>query len=107
VEARDIDWQHYDQLKAQERSRRHIAQAMGIAESTLRGALKRRQPKNSIPVQRPVQTFDTGAVHSVDAGAVQTFDTGPVQGLDPLEDEVLGLRHLVQSVIDRLDHPPV
>jgi hypothetical protein len=38
---------------------------------------------------------------------VQPFDTGPAQRLDRLEDEVLGLRHLVQSVIDRLDHPPV
>jgi hypothetical protein len=38
---------------------------------------------------------------------VQPFDTGPVQRLDRLEDEVLGLRRLVQSVIDRLDHPPV
>jgi hypothetical protein len=51
VEARDIDWQHYDQLKAQGRSGRQIAQAMGIAESTLRGALKRRQSTNSPPVQ--------------------------------------------------------
>jgi hypothetical protein len=53
----------------------------------------------SIPVQGPVQTTDTGAVHSVDTGAVQR--------LDRLEDEVQGLRQLVQAVIDRLDHPPV
>ena len=59
------------------------------------------------PVQRPVQTIDTGAVPSVDTGAVQPFDTGPVQRLDQLEDEVQGLRRLVQSVVDRLDHPPV
>jgi hypothetical protein len=51
------------------------------------------------PVQRPVQKIDTGAV--------QTFDTGPVQRLDRLEDEVQGLRQLVQAVIERLDHPPV
>ena len=38
---------------------------------------------------------------------MQPFDTGLVQRLDRLEDEVLGLRYLVQSVIDRLDHPPV
>jgi len=62
---------------------------------------------SSSSVQRPVQTFDTGAVHSADTGAVEAFDTGPVQRLDRLEDEVLGLRHLMQSVIDRLDHPPV
>jgi hypothetical protein len=59
------------------------------------------------PVQRPVQTHDTGAVHSADTGAVQPFDTGPVQKLNRLEGEVQGLRTLVQSVIDRLDHPPV
>jgi hypothetical protein len=54
-----------------------------------------------------VQALDTGAVHSVDTGAVQPFDTGPVQRLERLEDEVVGLRHIVQSVIDRLDHPLV
>jgi len=59
------------------------------------------------PVQRPVQSTDTGAVQRVDTGAVQTFDTGPVPRLDRLEDEVQGLRRLVQSVVDRLDHPPV
>jgi hypothetical protein len=51
--------------------------------------------------------MDTGAVHSVDTGAVQPFDTGPVQRLDRLEDEVQGLRQLVQAVLDRLDHAPV
>jgi hypothetical protein len=38
---------------------------------------------------------------------VQSFDTGPVQRLDRLEDEVQGLRQLIQAVLDRLDHPPV
>jgi hypothetical protein len=61
----------------------------------------------SAPVQRPVQPIDTGAVQRVDTGAVQGFDTGPVPRLDRLEDEVQGLRLLVQSVVDRLDHPPV
>ena len=51
------------------------------------------------PVQRPVQTLDTGAV--------QTLDTGAVQRLDRLEGEVQSLRQLVQSLVDRLDHPPV
>jgi hypothetical protein len=46
-----------------------------------------------------VQRFDTGAVHSADTGAVHR--------LDRLENEVQGLRRLVQSVVDRLDHPPV
>ena len=66
-----------------------------------------RQEDSPAPVQRPVQSTDTGPVYSVDTGAVQTYDTGPVQRLDRLEDEVRGLRHLMQSVIDRLDHPPV
>ena len=38
---------------------------------------------------------------------MQPFDTGPVQQLDRLEDELKGLRHLVQALMDRLDHPPV
>ena len=99
-----------------------IAQALGIPQGTVssRAAALRRQGKiqarpmggnypneraqarqqsSPRPVQRPVQTIDTGAV--------QTFDTGPVQRLGRLEHEMVGLRHLVQSVIDRLDHPAV
>jgi hypothetical protein len=59
------------------------------------------------PVQRPVHSTDTGAEQSVDTGAVQGLDTGAVQRLDRLEDEVKGLRQLVQVLVDRLDHPPV
>jgi hypothetical protein len=51
---------------------------------------------SSTLVQRPVQSLDTGVV--------QTLDTLPVQRLDRLEDEVQGLRRIVQSVVDRLDH---
>ena len=58
-------------------------------------------------MQRPVHAPDTDAVSSVDTGAVQGLDTGAVQRLDRLEDEVQGLRLLMQSVLDRLDHPPV
>jgi hypothetical protein len=47
------------------------------------------------PVQRPVQTIDTGAVQTLSAD------------VDLLKSEVAGLRHLVQSLVDRLDHPPV
>jgi lambda repressor-like predicted transcriptional regulator/predicted DNA binding CopG/RHH family protein len=43
VDAREIDWPRYDQLKAQGYSGRQIAQALGVAESTLRGLVKRRQ----------------------------------------------------------------
>jgi hypothetical protein len=58
-----------------------------------------RQEGSPAPVQRPVQSTATGAA--------QGFDTGPVQRLNALEQEVQGLRLLMQSVIDRLDHPPV
>jgi hypothetical protein len=66
-----------------------------------------RQEGSPAPVQKPVQPTDTGAVQGVDTGAVQPFDTGAAQRLDRLEDEVQGLRQLMQAVIDRLDHPPV
>jgi hypothetical protein len=38
---------------------------------------------------------------------VQSLDTGAVQRVDRLEIEVQGLRLIVQSLVDRLDHPPV
>jgi hypothetical protein len=50
-----------------------------------------------------VQSFDTGAVHSVDTGAVQSLNAD----VEQLKTEVQGLRRIVQSLIDRLDHPPV
>jgi hypothetical protein len=77
---------------------------MGIPRTTLQSYLKHR---GILPVQRPVQPPDTGAVHSADTGAVQAFDTGAVQRIDRLDDEVQGLRQLMQAVIDRLDQPPV
>jgi hypothetical protein len=81
--------------------------AQGKIQPRRRGRVKARAEDPLPPVQRPVQSIDTGAVSSADTGAVQPFDTGPVQRLDRLEDEVQGLRYLVQSVVDRLDHPPV
>ena len=41
--AKAIDWRHYDRRKAQGQSGRQIAEALGVAESTLRGAIKRRE----------------------------------------------------------------
>jgi Homeodomain-like domain len=106
-----------------------IAQALGCPEGTVKsrahtlahqgkiqarprgGAYPHQKAQGRVhspsPVQRSVQTTDTGAVHSADIGAVQPFDTGPVQRLNQLEVEVQGLRSLIQSVLDRLDHPPV
>jgi AraC-like DNA-binding protein len=69
-------------------SQREIAQRMGLPRSTLYGRLKRLQ---LLPVQRPVQPTDTGAV----------------QCLEALEYEVTGLRLLMQSVLDRLNQAPV
>jgi hypothetical protein len=91
-----IDDRQLQELAAQGLSQREIARRLNVPRTTLQDHLKR---QGIVPVQRPVQTPDTGAV--------QPFDTGPVQRIDRLEDEVQGLRQLVQTVIDRLDHPPV
>ena len=93
-------------LLAQGLSQREMARRTGIARSTLQGRIKL-LGLQALPVQRPVSRQDTGAVSSVDTDAVQVSDTGPVQRIDALEEEVRGLRLLMQSVIDRLDHPPV
>jgi hypothetical protein len=90
-------------------SRSAALAAQGKIQPRPRGGRRAKTPPEGAPapVQRPVQSIDTGAVSSVDTGAVQRFDTGPVQRLERLEDEVQGLRLLVQSLVDRLDHPPV
>jgi DNA-binding transcriptional MocR family regulator len=93
-----------------------LAQALGIPAGTVSsrasalqrqgkipprprgGAYPKRQAQAPTPVQRPVQT--TAPVQS-------SADTGAVQRLDRLEDEVQGLRQLVQAVLDHLNHPPV
>jgi DNA-binding Lrp family transcriptional regulator len=90
-------------------SRAHRLQARGLIQPRPKGGAYPRQKAlarsegSSPPVQRPAQPQDTGAVSSVATGAVQGFDTGPVQRLDRLEDEVQGLRQLVQALVDRLD----
>jgi hypothetical protein len=90
-------------------SRAHTLAHQGKLQARRRGGASPRPQHQAAtaPVQTPVQSIDTGAVSSVDTGAVQPSDTGPVQRLDRLEDEVQGLRHLVQALVDRLDHPPV
>jgi hypothetical protein len=83
------------------KSRAHRLQQQGVIQPRPRGrglALARRDGTPP-PVQRPVQSTDTGAV--------QTLDTGAVQRLERLEDELQGLRYIVQSLVERLDHPPV
>src|SRR5882724_600268 len=85
-------------------SQREIARRTGIPRATLQYRIKR---LGLGPVQRPVSRPDTGAVSSVGTGAVQAFDTGAVQRIDALEQDVQGLRLLMQSVLDRLDQPTV
>jgi transcriptional regulator with XRE-family HTH domain len=85
-------------------SQREIARRLGIPRSTLQDRVKRlnvapARREASAPVQRPVQALDTGAV--------QALDTGAVQRLDRLEGELQGLRYVVQSLVERLDQPPV
>jgi transcriptional regulator with XRE-family HTH domain len=77
-------------------SQREIARRLGIPRSTLQDRVKRlnvapARREASAPVQRPVQALDTGAV----------------QRLDRLEGELQGLRYVVQSLVERLDQPPV
>jgi hypothetical protein len=106
---------HLRQLIAQGISQREIVRRTGIPRTTLQKRLKRLGLQVTPPVQTPVsrpdtgavQDTDTGAVSSVGTGAVQALDTGPVQRLDALEQEVQGLRRLMQSVLDRLDRPAV
>jgi transcriptional regulator with XRE-family HTH domain len=93
-------------------SQREIARRLGIPRSTLQDRVKRlnvapARREASAPVQRPVQALDTGAVQALDTGAVQALDTGAVQRLDRLEGELQGLRYVVQSLVERLDQPPV
>jgi hypothetical protein len=104
-------------------SQREIARRTGIPRATLQARLRRMGLQVTPPVQRPVsrpdtgavssvstgavQAFDTGAVQPTDTGAVSSVDTGAVQRLDALEEEVQGLRLLMQAVLDRLDQPPV
>jgi hypothetical protein len=87
------------QFLAEGLSQREIARRTGIPRATLQNRIKGLTVPASPPVQRPVSRRDTGAVSSVGTGAVQR--------LDALEEDVQGLCLLMQSVLDRLDHPPV
>ena len=104
--AQAFDRAQYDGLKAQGLSDREIARRWEIPWSSFRRE-KAKRGASPVPVQRAVQSRDTGAVSSVATGAVQWLDTGSVQRIDALEQEVQGLHRLMQSVIERLDAPPV
>jgi transposase len=78
-------------------SRAHRLQQRGLIQPRPKGGAYPRQTAlarqngSPTPRQRPGQLTDTGAV----------------QRLDRLEDEVQGLRLILQSVVDRLDYTPV
>jgi hypothetical protein len=83
-----MDWQRYDALKAQGLSGRQIAEALGIAESTLRGLVKRRQEHHhqalttGVSGQTPrVPERTLGVPRRVSKGVSQG---GPVQVLPSL-----------------------
>jgi DNA-binding transcriptional MocR family regulator len=80
-------------------SRSAALAAQGKIQPRPRGGAKARPAAPPVPVQRPVQTIDTGAVQSVDTGAVQAISTE----VEQLKAEVQGLRLIVQSVVERLD----
>jgi hypothetical protein len=79
------------------RSRAYTLQQQGKIQPRPRGGRRTpaRQDGSPAPVQRPVHSLNTGAVQALSADVEQ------------LKTEVQGLRRIVQSVIDRLDHPPV
>jgi transposase len=86
------------------KSRAHRLQQQGVIQPRPRGrglALGRRA--TAAPVQQPVQDLDTDAVHTFDTGAVQAIG----REVDQLKTDVQGLHHLVQALIDRVEHPPV
>jgi hypothetical protein len=76
-------------------SRSAALAAQGKITPRQRGGAKARQGGTPAPVQRPVQSLDTGAVQAISTEVEQ------------LKADVHGLRLIVQSVVDRLDHPPV
>jgi hypothetical protein len=85
----------------------HITEALGIPHGTVKsrahtlqqqGKIQARPRGGLVPVQTPGQPTDTGAG--------QGLDTAAVQRLDRLEVEVQGLTTFVQSLVERLEHPP-
>jgi hypothetical protein len=87
------------------RSRAYSFQRQGKIIPRPRGGARQRRDDlpTSTPVQKPVHTTNTGAVQCVDTGAVQILNADVAQ----LKSELAGLRLIVQSLVDRLEHPPV
>jgi hypothetical protein len=95
------------QLWQQGLDTRAVGQELGIPRGTVnsraatlvrQGKIQPRPRVGAYPRQQALARQEGAPVQSIDTGAVQPFDTGPVQRLDRLEDEVQGLRELVQAV---------
>jgi hypothetical protein len=70
VKKTDVDWQRFDELKAQGLPMIRISEAMGIPRTTLGPLAKQR----ANAVQTPVQTIDTDADYSAEQSAEQSAD---------------------------------
>ena len=116
--ARAIDWARVDALKAQGLSERAIARELGIPWTTFYRAQRQRQGPPA-PVQKPVQTIDTGAGHRVDTDAVHAKDTGAEHRVDSgavqtlraevahLNAQLQDLTQVVQAMLERPVPTPV
>ena len=116
--ARAIDWARVDALTAQGRSARAIARELDIPWTTFYRAQRHRQGPPA-PVQKPVQTIDTGAGHRVDTDAVHATDTGAEHRVDSgavqmlraemarLNAQVQDLSQVVQAMLERPVSTPV
>jgi DNA-binding IclR family transcriptional regulator len=77
------------------------AQRLGIPKGTVQSRALRLQARGLI------QPRPKGGAYPRQKALARLTDTGAVQRLDRLEDEVQGLRLILQSVVDRLDYTPV
>jgi hypothetical protein len=91
-------------LWAQGASQQEIAARLGVPVGTIKSRA------SALAHQGKIQPRPRGGAYPHQrgkAGGSPPPVQRPVHRLDRLEDELQGLRHLVQSVIDRLNHPPV
>ena len=131
VKRREIDWQHFDELKALGLSMPRISQEMAIPQRTLEDRVRHRKKEEQTIVQRPVHTMSTGAEQSTDTDAdewfgepngqsvqvhvpvqtsVHTSDTGVDDSAESSVDNGPVLSQLpapVQTAVQRFDTGPV
>ena len=81
--ARAIDWQRYDALRAEGLSGRQIAEVLGIAESTLRGLVKRRKEHQRQAFTERVSAQTPGVSKRV-SGGVSPLTPGVSEGTPSL-----------------------